>query len=66
MTITGVNKNTNNTFICALILLIYEDNISFHKIIKYLNEIFNFNPTVIYIYYSSALKKELLSLNLFN
>jgi hypothetical protein len=31
MTISGVDNNTNNSYINALILLKYEDNISFYK-----------------------------------
>ena len=45
MTITGVDNNTNNSYICALILLKYEDNISFYKIFKYLNDMLCFYLT---------------------
>jgi len=65
MTITGTEKDTNITFICALILLKYEDKISFYKIFKYLNEIFSFNPKVVHIDFSKALRSALLTENLF-
>ena len=65
MTITGVNKVTNNTYICCLILLKYEDTISFTKIFKYLNDMFLFNPAVINIDYSASLTRALKTDNIF-
>ena len=44
MTITGVDNNNNNSYICFLILLCYEGEISFQRIFKYLNENYQFVP----------------------
>ena len=66
MTISCSEKKTNNTYIACLILLKYEDHISFTKIFKYLHEMFNFNPKVVHIDYSKPLLKALLTENLFN
>ena len=65
MTITSLDKISKNSFIAALILLKYEDYNSFVKIFKYLNEMYNFNPKVIHIDYSNALRKALLTENIF-
>ena len=35
MTITGVDRSDNNSYICTLILLKYEDTTSFYKIFQY-------------------------------
>ena len=51
MTITGVDRIDNNSYICALILLKYKDTISFYKIFQYLNNMYKFNPIVTYIDY---------------
>jgi len=58
------SEKTNNTYAC-LILLQYEDHISFTKIFKYLHEMFNFSPKVVHIDYSNSLLKALLTENLF-
>ena len=65
ITITCTEKAANNTYIACLILLKYEDHISFIKIFKYLQEMFNFNPKVVHIDYSNSLLKALSSDNLF-
>ena len=65
MTRSGVDNNTNNSYICALILLKYEENISFYKIFKYLNDMFLFNPKVVHIDFSKALRNALTMENLF-
>ena len=62
--ITGVDNETNNTYIIALILLKYEDTISFIKIFKYMKDMYNFNPGVVHIDYSLSLRKAFLSENL--
>ena len=64
MTITCPEK-TNNTYIACLILLQYEDHISFTKIFKYLHEMFNFSPKVVHFDYSNSLLNALLTENLF-
>ena len=66
MTITGTNDENYNTYICALILLKYEDTQSFSKIFKYLNEMYCFNPHIVHIDYSSSLTKALSIENIFN
>ena len=65
-TIAGTDKNTNNTYISALILIKYEDPKSFEKIFKYLNSIYNFNPSIVHIDFSQSLHKSLITENLFN
>lgn len=65
LTIKGYVKITYSTYICCLALIKYEDAISFKAIFKYLNEIINFNPIITYIDYSMALRKALLSDDLF-
>jgi hypothetical protein len=66
LTISGIDNNNNSTYLCALILLKYEDNITFIKIFKYLKEYYKFNPTIVNIDYSASLTKALLTDNLFN
>ena len=66
MTISGVDRSDNNSYIYTLILLKYEDTTSFYKIFQYLNNMYQFNPKVAHIDYSSSLRKALLSDNLFN
>ena len=65
LTISGYNKSTFSTYICELTLIKYEDYVSFQKIFKYLNEMYDFNPSIIHIDYSNALRKSLLSNGLF-
>ena len=65
MTITGLDNNTNNIYLCALIFLKYEDTQSFIKIFKYLNEMYKFSPKIIHIDYSSSLAKALNEDNIF-
>ena len=66
LTITGVDNETNNTYIIALILMKYEDTISFIKIFKYMKDMYNFNPGVVHIDYSLSLRKAFLSENLYS
>ena len=65
MAITGINKLANISYLCCFILLKYEDEISFIKIFKFLNDMYLFNPKVINIDYSASLKKDLKTENLF-
>ena len=58
MTISCTNKE-NISYIYALILLKFEDYISFIKIFEYLNSMYNFNPHIIHIDYSKSLTKAL-------
>ena len=59
--IIGVDKNIGNSYICALILIRYEDENFFKYTFKYLNNIYGFNPRIILIDYACALKKPLLN-----
>ena len=59
MTITVLDNKTNNTYLCALVFLKYEDTQSFIKIFKYLNEMYEFSPTIIHIDYSCSLTSAL-------
>ena len=65
MTLSGVNSITKYTFICCLILLIYEDYKSIYHIMKYLNEFFLFEPKIINIDFDKAERKALSQKNLF-
>ena len=63
LTISGIDNNNNSTYLCALILLKYEDNSSFITIFKYLNEYYKFNRKIVNIDYSASLTKTLLTDN---
>ena len=65
LTITGADKSTNNSYICALILLRYEDTTSFIKIFKYMKEFYNFYPKVVHIDFSKSLTNAFKSDDLF-
>ena len=65
LTITGVHNTNKNSYICALVLIKYEDYLSFKKIFAYLNNMFNFNPKIVHINYSNALTKALNEQHLF-
>ena len=65
MTLSGVNSTTNNTSICCLIFLVYEDYKSIYYILKYLNEFFGFEPRIINIDFDKAERKALSMENLF-
>ena len=66
LTITGIDKMTNNSYICALILIMYEDTSSFIKIFKDLKEFYGFQPKVIHIDFCKALTNALNSEELYN
>ena len=65
MTLSGVNKLSKNTYIWALVLLIYEDYKSIYLALKYLNIFFGFEPKIVNIVYSKLERKALSSENLF-
>ena len=44
LTITGIDNNNENSYICALILIRYEDENSFKFAFKYLSDMYGFNP----------------------
>ena len=44
LTITGIDNNNENSYICALILIRYEDENSFNYVFKYLSDMYGFNP----------------------
>lgn len=50
LTLSGVDNTTNNSNICALILIKYEDSQSFIYVFKYLYNMFNFAPKIIHIF----------------
>ena len=65
LTISCYDNNTKSTYISALILIRYEDSISFQKTFKYLNILFDWNPLICHIDYCQALRRALLSDDLF-
>ena len=65
LTITGYDNTKYISYICCLALIKYEDTISFTKIFRYLNEMFNFNPLIVPIDYANSLRKALLTQGLF-
>ena len=65
MTITGYDNTKYISYICCLALIKYEDTISFTKIFKYLNDMFNFNPFIVHSDYANSLRKVLLTQGLF-
>jgi len=65
LTITGVDKENGNSYICALILIKYEDEISFKHVFQYLNNMYLFNPHIIHIDYCKALKNALTDKEIF-
>ena len=66
MTVTGLDKLNNNSYICFLILLCYEDQISFERLFKYLKENYGFTPKYVHLDYSKALRNALLADNIFS
>ena len=44
LTITGIDNNNENSYICALILIRYEDENTFKFAFKYLCDMYGFNP----------------------
>ena len=65
MTITGLDNTNNNSYICFLILLCYEDQISFQRLFRYLHENYKFSPKNIHLDYCKALRNALLTENTF-
>ena len=65
ISITGVDSETNISYLTALIIIKFEDTKSFEMIFKFLNTFYKFNPEVIHIDYSKALRTALLKDNLF-
>jgi hypothetical protein len=59
LTITGIDNNSKSSYLCALILIKYEDSNSFNKIFSYLNNMYEFNPRIVHIDYSVSLTKSL-------
>ena len=66
LTISGYDNDTKHTYICALIILRYEDTFSFEQIFKYLKDIYKFKPVNIHIDYCFALRNALLKYGLFD
>lgn len=65
LTISSYNELTKITNINYLVLIKYEDYMSFYLTFKYLNINFNFNLKYIHIDFSQAERKALLQKNLF-
>ena len=59
LTITGIDNNSKSSYLCALILIKYEDSNSFKKIFSYLNNMYEFNQRIVHIDYSVSLTKSL-------
>ena len=57
--IIGIDNNSKSSYLCALILIKYEDSNSFNKIFSYLNNKCEFNPRIVHIDYSVSLTKSL-------
>lgn len=55
LTITGVNKNNLNSYLCGFILIQYETHETFYRVFKYLYDMFDFNPIIVNIDYSKSL-----------
>ena len=66
MTLTCVNDKDNISNICSLVCIVYEDYKSIYYALKYLHDIYNFNPKFMHIDYSKAERKALLQKNLFD
>ena len=66
MTLTCVNNKDNISNICSLVCLVYEDYMSIYYALKYLHDIYKFNPKFMHIDYSKAERKALLQKNLFD
>ena len=63
LTITGVNKNNLNSYLCGLVLIQYETHETFYRVFKYLHDMFDFNPIIVNIDYSKLLRSSLLTDN---
>ena len=59
LTIIGIDNNSKSSYLCALILIKYEDSNSFNKIFSYLNNMYEFNQRIVHIDYSVSLTKSL-------
>ena len=66
LTLSCINSETNTANICCLIGLIYEDYLSIFYCLKYLHDIYKFNPKYIHIDYIKAERKALVQKNLFD
>ena len=60
LTLSCINSETNTANICCLIGLIYEDYLSIFYCLKYLHDIYKFDPKYIHIDYSKAERKALV------
>ena len=56
LTIATLDKDNIKTILVGFILFIYKDSISFLKIFEYLNNIYNFNPTIIHSDYEIGIE----------
>ena len=65
MTLTCANNKDNTSNLCCLISLIYEDYMSIYYALKYLHDIYKFNPRFMHNDYSKVERKALLKKNLF-
>ena len=63
--IAGIYNNSKSSYLCALILIKYEDSNLFNKKFSYLNNIYEFNPRIVHIDYSISLTKSLKEGNFF-
>ena len=66
LTIKGFNVEIKQSVLCSLICLKYEDENSIIFAMKYLHDIFNFNPVVINIDYSLSLNNALINNKIFD
>ena len=66
LTISGFDNISNMTYICALVILKYEDEFTFKEIFKYLNNLYKFLPNIIHLDYSLSLRKALLEEDAFS
>jgi len=66
LTLTCVNNKVNTSNLCCLITLKYEDYLSIYYALKYLHDIYKFNPKIVHIDFSKEERKALLQKNLFD
>lgn len=65
MTITCFDNKSKSTKICCFACIKYLDTTSYIKTFKFINELFDYNPSIVHIDYESSLKKALKEENLF-
>ena len=66
LAIATINYKENKTILIGFVCFKYKDSLSYYNIFYYLNEIYNFNPDIIYSYYERAISYVIRKSSFFN